>query len=222
MANTYSDATGVLMFDGPAKITPVIRMLFKPFKLDDEPEDSGNEHYVAVLAEDNDYSWDFYLDEVVDAAQQAFGIDFQGQEEPADIIKMIGAHFSTDLSTLIDSIDLDNLVLLDDVAQLALSLADGHNLIGLCLEGCWHGAKPRLWEFGGWAAYVSKRYALHLSTSAGLSFARAMDAGLAVGPDQAAVVLASWIRRFINGIADEPVRGELVQRLGLRLNQADP
>lgn len=81
--------------------------------------------------------------------------------------------------------------------------------------------QPRLRTFGGWAAYVSKCYALHLSTSGGLSFARAMDMGLAVGPDQAAAVLATWIRRFIGDIADEAMQGELAKCLGLRRYKAD-
>lgn len=222
MSNTYSDATGVLIFDGPARITPVIRMLFAPFKLDEQTEDSGNEHYVAVLSEDNTYDWDGYIDEIMDAAERDFGVDFEGRTAPAEVVQAIGAHFDADLAELLPSIDFDNSVLLSDVVALALMLPDGHNLAGLHLEGCWHCDKPRLWEFGGWATFASSRYFLSLATSDISAFARSMNADTAESIDATAKELGSFIQKLIDGIIDPGQRAvvgyQLIGDLKARLS----
>lgn len=211
MANTYSDATGVLLFGGPAKITPVIRMLFAPFKLDDSEGDDP-ERYVAVLSEDNSYDWDRYIDEIIEAAESSFGIEFSEEHTPAESVQTIASHFGADVSELLPSIEFDNYVLLSDVVALALLFDDGHNLVGVNLEGCWHCDKPRLWEFGGWATYASSRYFLSLATSEVSSFARAMDASAVESAAATAKELRKFTRKFVEGIID-PGQRALVARL---------
>lgn len=213
MANTYSDATGVLIFDGPARITPVIRMLFASFKLDEQPEDSGTEHYVAVLSEDNNYDWDRFVDEVMDTAEREFGIDFEGRTAPAEVVRTIAAHFDADIADLLPSIDFDNSVLLSDVVALALMLPDGHNLAGIHLEGCWHCDRPRLWEFGGWATFASSRYFLSLATSDVSAFARSMDASTAKSIAATAKELGSFVQKLIDGIIDPGQRAMVARQL---------
>lgn len=219
MANTYSDATGVLLFNGPAKISPVIRMLFSPFKLDDSDSDD-HERYVAVLSEDNNYDWDTYIDEVMDAAERDFDITFEEGIPAVDVVKAIGAHFNADLGSVIASIDFDNSVLLSDLVALALLLKDGHNLVGLSLEGCWHCDRPMLWDFGGWSTYASARYILALSTADISAFARAMDANIAEGVASAAKSLGVFVKELIDGIVDERLRAEIVPALIARLSEA--
>ncbi|MDE0855308.1 MAG: hypothetical protein OSA97_12885, partial [Nevskia sp.] len=219
MANTYADATGVLIFNGPSRITPVIRMLFSPFKLDEEPESSGSEHYVAVLSEECNPDWDHYIDDVIDAAERDFGLAFEEGIEFAYVLRAIGAHFNADLDSLIASIDFDNSVLLSDLVALALLLKDGHNLVGLSLEGCWHCDKPRLWEFGGWSTYASSRYILALSTADISVFARAMDAHTAEGVDATAKSLHAFVQALIDGIVDERLQKQVVPRLADLLSQ---
>jgi hypothetical protein len=216
MANTYGDATGLLMFDGSARITPVIRLLFTPFKLGKTPEASGTEHYVAVLAEDNAHFWDSYICRLADAAEAAFGIHFN-DPRPDRLLRELGAHLGFDLTAFVETIDLDTSVALADVVRLAFLLDDGHNLSGLCLEGCWHCDRPRLWEFGGFASYVSRRYALDLSTSELLDFARALDAGLSQDTARAAGAVVDLITRLASGLADDATRVALLQQVGAQL-----
>jgi hypothetical protein len=209
VSNTYSDATGVLLFDGPATITPVIRMLFASFKLDETPEDSGNEHYVAVLAEDNHYDWDTYIDDVMEAAEREFDIDFEGRTTPVEALKAVAAHFNADLGDWLSAVDFDNSVLLSDLVALALLLRDGHNLVGLSLEGCWHCDKPRLWEFGGWSTYASARYILAVSTADISVFARAVDTCLVRGAPATASIVKTFLQELLDGIADPRLRKDV-------------
>lgn len=222
MANTYFDATGVLIFNGPARITPVIRMLFAPFKLSEQPEDSGTEHYVAVLSEDNNFDWDFYVDDVMDAAERDFRIDFEGRTAPAEVVRTIAVHFDADITDLLPSIDFDNSVLLSDVVALALMLPDGHNLAGIHLEGCWHCDKPRLWEFGGWATFASSRYFLSLATSDISAFARSMNAHTGESVAATTKELGGFIQKLIDGIIDPGQRAvvgwQLIGDLQARLS----
>jgi len=220
MANTYTDATGVLIFDGPAVISPVIRMLFTPFKLDETPEDSGNEHYVAVLSEDNTYDWDAYVEEIKDVAEREFGIDLNGCDAPADALKALAAHFNAQVEALLPSIDFDRHILLSDLVALALLFQDGHNLIGLDIEGCWHCDRPRLWEFGGWSTFASSRYFLSLSTSDISVFARAMDAA-ADSPAATAKVLGEFMQKLVDGVRD-PGQHAQIKRLLARGLKAEP
>lgn len=213
MANTYSDATGVLLFNGTAKITPVIRMLFAPFKLEEEPETSGTEHYVAVLSEDNSYDWDRYVDELVEGAERHLGLTFESELAPLAVVRAIGAHFQADIEDLIGSMDFDNFVLLSDLVALALRLQDGHNLVGLSLEGCWHCDRPRLWEFGGWSTFASARYILALSTADISAFARAMDTHTAEGVAPTAKSLSVFVKELIDGIVDRRLHTEVVPAL---------
>lgn len=213
MSNTYSDATGVLLFSGPSKITPVIRMLFAPFKLDEEPELPGTEHYVAVLAEDNNYDWDRYVDELAEAAEQQLGLIIEEALAPVALLRTIAVHFQVEIEDLLGSMEFDNFVLLSDLVALALRFQDGHNLIGLSLEGCWHCDKPRLWEFGGWSTYASARYILALSTPEVSAFARTMDAHILEGAAPVARSLSKFVKELIDGIVDQRLRAKVVPEL---------
>lgn len=213
MSNTYHDATGVLLFDGPAQVTPVIKMLFEPFNLDVEPDGDDGQRYVAVLSEETNCSWDTYAERLTESAERDFGIDFDDLPEPDEVLERIGTYFGLDLGPVVDPIDFDASVSITDILKLALLLIDGHNLTGLALEGAWHGDKPRLWEFGGWATLAMPRYTLDLSTSEVLRFAQSLNEALALGVEPAAQLLGGWVDRFIDGVVDESVRLALKQRL---------
>jgi hypothetical protein len=223
MANTYDDATGVLLFDGPAVMTPVIRMLFTPFNLDETSyEGVDSQRYIAQLSEENEYDWDSYLEILIENARTTFGMVIPEACAPAEVIRMIGIHFGADLAAFSDKIDFEGGVSIGSLVKLALLLLDGHNLVGYALQGAWHCDRPRLWEFGGWAVYQSKRYAIDQSSADVLGFAREMDAALATDSLTAAGILYRWIEASLNGIADEPVRSDLARRVGQRLCMSGP
>jgi hypothetical protein len=131
MANTYDDAIGVLLFDGAAVMTPVIRMLFVPFNLDETSQEGvDSQRYIAQLSEENEYDWDSYLEILVDNFRKTFGIIIPEACAPAEVIRTIGIHFGVDLAAFSDKLDFEGVVSIGSLVQLALLLLDGHNLVG--------------------------------------------------------------------------------------------
>lgn len=221
MANNYSDATGVLLFDGPAVITPVIRLLFKPFCLDEKPEGDESTRYISVLSEDCDYDWDRYTELLGNNAQRDLGLDIDESLMSSEVLEAIGTHCGVNLRPWIESIDFDGSPTMSDVVRIAQALADGHNLIGHCLEGAWHCDKPRLWEFGGWLSFSGKHYELDFSTSEAMHYAQAIDSAFSSNVGDAATALSRFVRTLLDGVSDEAARETLLQHLADRLKQRD-
>ena len=108
MANTYSDATGVLILD---RVTPVISALFGAFCLDASYLGNGKA-YIARLAEINDPQWSDVLDGLMALAAQldlpapddAEGED--GEDRDAELsmpalIDLIAPHFGPQTAAIL-------------------------------------------------------------------------------------------------------------------------
>jgi hypothetical protein len=153
MANNYYDATGVLVFAGQAKITPVIRALFGAFNLD-ETYPGENKAYIAQMSEETNAHWDSVAEHIVNQ-QKALGIALPEDADEDLITKWLyalGDRFgakSDSFINMIENYDFDCDVSLDTLFELAMSFNDGHNLVAIEFEGCWRCSKPRLFEFGG-------------------------------------------------------------------------
>ena len=218
MANTYYDATGVLTFNGPAVITPVIRLLFNPYNLDDESRGDGDtERTIAQCSEEFSYLWDGYLEGLAEDANKLIGIAIPEGSDSVLILKTIGLHFGVDLTGFIEDIDFDGMVGIDSLVTLARLLPDGHNLAGFSLQGAWHCDRPRLWEFGGWCTHQSEQYAIDRSISADLDFARAFGTALVSDRMAASELLYRHIAPYFDGIVCQQVRADLRRRVGERL-----
>lgn len=211
MSNTYADATGILLFDGAAKITPVIQLLFQPFNLDETATGADNELYVAVLDEDNRFTWSEYL-ERLDEAGESLADEPVDSADAADILAHLGnafAQYSNRFQKWLSDhwrLEDGDTVELRDVVTLAQQLHDGHNLTGVLSQGAWHCDKARLWEFGGWADGFTARYEIDFAVDRILDLARKMDAALGVSATAATEVLTQWQSRFVEGIRDEAMR----------------
>jgi hypothetical protein len=209
MSNTYFDATGVLLFDGPARITPVIEMLFKPFNLGTQRADGPNQRYLNLLSEDSTPDWESYLDSLIASQPEAQRQALSLLESPASILSEIGLHLDVDLESFIATIDFDGQVDILDIVLLAKLFQDGHNLIGLSMEGGWHCDRALLWEFGGWAVHSTPRCTVDVSSSNVRRFAESLDEAIATSPDSTANVLNQWLNRFIDGIHDPSLQESL-------------
>lgn len=218
MSNSYNDATGVLLFDGPAKVTDVISMLFKPFNLAPAPDEGDAAAYIAILSEETSQSWDGYADEIVEIGRAQLGINFGDALTPEEIVACLGRKFGRDLAPYIASVDFDCDVTIGDVVSLAKQCNDGHNLIGFSIEGCWHADRAGLWEFGGYMSFEATHYAFSLSTSDLKNHAVGMNAQLASGTDAPAQALHSLLTRLLSGIKDAKSRRDVVSQLAASLS----
>ena len=71
-----------------------------------------------------------------------------------------GVNFTVDqdeeLAHLIEHHPFENEADLEALFLIASRFDDGHQLTAILFEGCWHCIKPRLFEFGGDACFLSK------------------------------------------------------------------
>ena len=219
MANTYYDATGVLVLD---QVTPVIRALFRPFRLDDSFPGNGRA-YIARIAEENDPQWSDVLEGLVELAA---GLNLpapKGEPSMVDFLNLLATHFGAaqdlQLLTLIECQDFDGEAPLDALLCIASSFNDGHNLAAIQFEGCWNCSKPRLFEFGGHGSFLSREVKVFTDSSEalklGLDLRRAI---LAQDIDAAARHIAVQTRTLLDGIAD----GELRRQIRMRVAELVP
>ena len=221
MSIIQSDAVGVLLFNGPARITPVINMLFTPFNLNAGWSERDDQCYVDSISGDSDPSWDRYLDHLIEAIPESQRPTQSSDDEPADVLNAIGLHFGADVRDFADIIDFEALVKIADVVQLARRLTDGHNLRGLSIAGANHSTSGQLGSVGGWVTYVTPNCTLDLHSSEITAFASDLDEGLAQSEFAASFVLDRWINRTIEGIDDRVMRERLRFRYALK-DPADP
>lgn len=164
MSNAEFNATGVLLFDGPARITAVIEMLFAPFHLNAVGDDADDRRRIEMHIAST-LSWERYLQQLAQALPEVVRLALSMRNEPSQCLHAIGGLFSTNLSAFAETIDLDAGVDIGDIVNLALRLHDGHNLIGFSLAGAWQGGNRHPGAFGGWASYRTPHYALNLSSA---------------------------------------------------------
>jgi hypothetical protein len=164
MADNYYDATGVLVLD---RVTPVITALFGRFNLDGNYPGNGKA-YIAWLSETGDPQWDEVWDDLSDLARQ-LKIDLPDDDSPstASILKRLAEYFDgldEALDRFIERQPFDDSANIEALFQIATRCNDGHNLSALQFQGAWYCGKPRLFEFGGDACFLSREVNLY-STS---------------------------------------------------------
>jgi hypothetical protein len=136
MANTYYDATGVLVLD---KVTPVIAALFGGYRLDESYPGKG-EVYIARISEENMPSWDEVFENLKDfAADLSISISERDTENIRSLLKLLSGHFNAvddeELCHRIEHDDFDDDTDLETLFIIATRFDDGHRLKAIKWEG---------------------------------------------------------------------------------------
>ncbi|WP_126227727.1 hypothetical protein [Burkholderia ambifaria] len=220
MANNYYDGTGVLVLD---HVTPVISALFGAFLLD--PDWPGNgQAYIARISESSDPSWSDIRGSLMLLAAQ---LDLPCPEEDVTLDVLLGllaCHFHVDgddgLNNLIEHHPLEDTADLEALFLIALCFDDGHGLRAIQFEGCWHCSKPRLFEFGGDGAFISREVIHYGNSREPIEFGITMrEALVARDLDSATAMLATMVRKTLAGISDNAARETLVVQLAALLHE---
>jgi hypothetical protein len=219
MANSYYDATGVLILD---QVTPVITALFGAFRLDATYPGDG-EVYIARLSESDDPQWDDVLDGLVELAK-AFGQPLPASDELGlqAVLRALANHFRAenreDLKHLTEHHAFEDTAELEDLFLIATCFDDGHGLTAIKLEGAWYCDKPRLFEFGGEGVFISREVTLYGTSSLALELGHGLREALLQGNlDEAADVLTQDLNRLLSGIRDADTREALRRKLARKL-----
>lgn len=224
MANNYYDATGVLVLD---RVTPVITALFRGFQLDATCPGNG-QAYIARIAESSSPSWNTVLDGLIALAADldlpAPGADEDDELMFRAVLHRLAEHFgasgSEDLAHLIETHRFEEDADLEALFLIATSFNDGHNLVAIEFEGCWHCSKPRLFEFGGDSWYLSREVFLFGTSSRAMRLgAQLRKAILASDLEEASALIAAETVILLAGISNEQFRLSLRKRVTERLAQ---
>lgn len=222
MANTYFDATGVLVLD---RVTPVITTLFGGFKLDEAYPGNG-EVYIARLSESHDPLWDNVIDALT-ALTDSLGLTPPAEPDAGveGYLRLLAKHFGAEdrenLEHLIDSHDFDDRVDLEALFLIATCLDDGHGLKAIKFEGAWYCDKARLFEFGGEGLFISREVSLVSASSRALALGEDLrNALLKRDVEQAAAWIAREVNTLLASIADDETRAALRLRLSRLLSEA--
>lgn len=225
MANNYYDATGVLMLN---RITPVITALFGAFELDETYPGDGRA-YIARISESNDPQWADILEGLIDLTND---LDLAVGEEDGEAtietaLWALASHFTVDqdeeLAHLIEHHPFENEADLEALFLIASRFDDGHQLTAILFEGCWHCSKPRLFEFGGDACFLSQEVSLFGTSSHTLELgAELRKARLADDPAAVSARIVTETMRLTSGFSDEEFRLGLQQRVAEQLLRTAP
>lgn len=197
MSNTSFDANGVLLFDGPARVTPVIQMLFRLFHVGATDSGHNDRCTIAVLNQDARPTWASYLEGLIDSIPGRVA-----QTPTGDILPSLGRRYGADLRSFAESIGLEDPVQVADVVRLALLLRDGHNLVGFSRQGAQQGDGTPIGAFGGWATHANPQCSIHLSTGDIIDFAEELTEALDAGFGAPARVIDKGLTQLINSIHD--------------------
>lgn len=220
MSNNYYDMTGLLKLK---QITPIIKALFGSHDVKHEANtDAGVTAYIAETSEDITPNWSAICEALTPIAE-ALGIPIDGDGESEDdnnkLIQSLLSHYKNEDGK---SYDDGNGPQLEDLYDLAMAMDDGHGLEAIKIEGCWHGDKARLFEFGGHALYIGKQYEYGMGSERLANFAEVMDQLLTENAlVNAGSVLASHVLDLVSGIKDDDKRALLIQSLSEALAPAD-
>lgn len=219
MANNYYDATGVLILD---RVTPVITALFGAFKLNETYPGDG-EVYIARISESDDPQWDDVLDRLADLAN-ALGRPLPAGYEVSieGYLRALAIHFQAedreDLEHLIQHHSFEESADLEALFLIATCFDDGHGLTAIKFEGAWHCDKPRLFEFGGEGAFISREIVLYGTSSVALEVGHGVREALLQGNlDEAVNWLTRDLNRLLSGIRDDDTREALRRKLARKL-----
>jgi hypothetical protein len=219
MANTYYDATGVLILN---KVTPVITALFGCFNLNAEYPGEG-EAYIAIIAEENSPSWDEICEALTDLAQTlSVDVTEASNRSISSVLRRLAAHFGTSLNPslmhIIDHGDFDSDPELAVLFAIAQAFDDGHGLSAIKFEGAWHCSKPRLFEFGGHGTYISTLVSVQVQSAQALELGVKLHDILARGDlDSRIEQLAAAVSGLLSGVTNESNRRLLQRKLATLL-----
>lgn len=221
MANNYYDATGVLVFDGEAIVTPAIRALFRAFELD-ERYPGGDHCYIERIAESSNTTWEAVLENLREWADD-LDIEIHDEAEegdPTPLLAALAAKFNAsgpEFDGVIKEVAESDSCQEADIRllyELAGFFQDGHNLLAIQYEGCWHSSKARLGEFGGEGEYISRHLCLYSSSSRAILQGEDIDRHLR-GNDvaSAAQAVLKNVRRLLDGILNDGQREEITRTI---------
>lgn len=220
MANNYYDATGVLVLN---KITPVITSLFGGLKLDASHPGNG-QTYIARMSEDRCAHWDDICEDLVSLGR-LLGLSMpDGANHTMDDVLLLlsryfGAGQDEELQHLIEHHHFEDEADLNALFLIATRLDDGHGLEEIRLEGCWYCSKPRLFNFGGDATFISREFSVFGTSGQVLDLGDHIRQALLIQDLEAAANLfARETQRLLAGIADETQRQQLQHRLSKLLS----
>ncbi len=229
MANHYHDATGVLVLD---RVTPVIRALFGEFHLN-ETYPGGGTVYIARCTDSDDPQWHTIHERLRELAARLDvivpGNDADTREDGdismAKLLQCLAVHFQVhdnlELHHLVEHHAFDGDVDLESLFLIAGCFNDGHNLAEIRFEGCWYCDKPRLFEFGGYAHFLSREVTLLHNSLGVLDIGQSLRKAIVSNSlDEAAQVVVNEIRKLLASISDESTRRQLCKR-SLALLHAD-
>lgn len=226
MSNTYFEATGLLHFRGPAKLTPVLRALFEPLNLDDDNIDTSSDARYIARTTSRAGDWADVLENLGDLADER-GLPAVPPESPAEaddttlgMRRVAAAHGVPDaeLTSLLDAARTNDTAHLADLFKLAQLFNDGHNLRAITAEGCWHADRARLGEFGGYGVYKSEHVYSDMDSSQVVIDATELDAALDAGDHGAAVtLLTNQVARACRAVLDRETRVTITRLLLDRL-----
>ena len=210
MSNPTFDASGVLLFDWPARVSPIIQMLFRHFHLGATDSGHNDRCTIAVLNQDARPTWASYLEQLIDSI-----LGRVAQLPTSDILPALGRRCGADLRSFAETIRLDERVEIADVVRLALLLRDGHNLVGFSMQGAQQGDGTPLGAFGGWASHVNPHCAVHLSTGEIIDFVEQLTGALDAKGAAPARLIDEALTHLINAIHDPSQQRALKLRYAL-------
>ncbi|MDR0439911.1 MAG: hypothetical protein LBI59_02870 [Candidatus Accumulibacter sp.] len=216
MADNYYDATGVLILD---RVTPVIFALFGAYNLDETFPGDG-QAYIARISESNDPQWDDVREGLAGLIAD-LGLDLPDQEDDppvASLLPVLAAHFGCErdeeLDRLIRHTDFEDAADLPTLFLLATRFDDGHQLAALVFEGCWHCSKPRLFEFGGDACFLSREVRLDRNTRQTTRLGRELrDAVRDADVERATCLIMEETVDLLSAIRDDGFHRQVLRRL---------
>jgi hypothetical protein len=234
MANNYYDATGVLVLD---RVTPVISALFGRFRLDPTYPGDGKA-YIVRISESHVPQWkDVLLDLIALAAELDLPVpsnDCEAGDDGTDgtddddapslsvVLDLLASHFgaqqNTELLNLIEHAAFEDDADLDALFLIATCFDDGHKLVAIEFEGCWHCSKPRLFEFGGAGLFLSRELSLFRGSSTAMQLGQALRTAIVANdPAAAATLIAKEAQGVLDAISDYHFRARVADRVAALL-----
>lgn len=219
MATNYFDATGVLSLE---QVTPIIHALFGCFDVDDAWPGNGAA-YITWSTDSGGPQWNEVLLGLIDLAAR---LDLpSSDDEPTvkSVLVLLAAHFGAaqdaELMRLIEQHVFEDAVDLATLFFIAVRFNDGHNLVALSYEGCWHSSKARLFEYGGDGGFLSREFCMSTSSAQARDLGpQIREAILMNDVEEVAVRIARETLALLSGIGDLRVRASVHRRVIERLH----
>lgn len=215
MNSTRTMSTGLLVFSGAPKVTPLVSILFAPFHLSPRGGE-GREHdtrRIHVTAACPPVWWHVMAKELLDYAG-ALRVPHERDASAGELLCAIARHFGGgDVPGLVRGVDFGEPVQAADLALLCRAIPDGNNVEGVLEMGSYQGDRAWPWEAGGWIRLDSPRLGIELRTFSLLNYFDALDRALAARDTQGAAAVVSELAEVIlDGIAD-PLQAQQVREI---------